>query len=138
MRAHRPRVADGTLLVAILLLTLLLATRAVSLMHNPTALLGAREREFFGWAYREARVGEVAREVEGLLVPGEPVVVAIDRAELGNASWWRFQLSYWLTENPVLAVRPRMKALAEAPPDAAVVAITAERTVTLLRQSHGR
>lgn len=131
MHLRQPNI-NLLVVVGLLLLTLLLTTRAIALFQNPTALLGAREREFYGWAWREGRVHEVGAAVAGLLAPGEPVVIAIDRSELSNASWWRFQLSYALAQNPVLAVRPRQMALAEAPPNAAVVSLAADRTVTLL------
>lgn len=122
-------------LVALLLgLGLTIGSRGVALFRHPTRASAQREERFFSWAQREPRAPELLRRVDTMLAPAEPVVLAVVQAEQSDLRWWRTQASYYLVNRRVLAVVTRNERHI-APPEAAVVLITPERELRLLR--HG-
>lgn len=122
--SSRARIERWALGVLLLFLSSVLAWRAVGLVREPLEPSGQREKRFLGWAWREPDPGEVLARVEALLVPGEPVMLALSAKEAQHADWWQFMAIYYLPRNPVVGVKGRVEILASPMPEATVVWIT--------------
>jgi hypothetical protein len=121
---RRPDWREAAQAAFLLGLAAVLALRGSALVRDPLLPSAQREKRFLHWAWREPRVAEVFADVEAVLAPGEPVMLALGAREAGDSKWWSFMASYYLTRNPVLGVKARRAARTSAPPEAAVVLIT--------------
>lgn len=116
-------------------LGLTVGTRGLALLRHPARASAQREERFFSWARREPRAAELLRQVDAMLAPGEPVVLAVVQAEQSDLKWWRTMASYHLVDRRVLDVVTRNER-DTAPPEAALVLITPERELRLLRHGY--